>query len=136
MKKEISRCKKAIALVKEKNLDVAIISSGDSTVYAMASLIYELAQNEENINIKVISGVTAALSGGALVGAPLSHDFAVISLSDLLTPWPLIEKRIRKASEGDFSISLYNPMSKKRRTQLKRACQIMLESKALKQFVQ
>ena len=74
----------------------------------------------------VIPGVTAALSGGALVGAPLSHDFCVVSLSDLLTPWALIEKRIACAAEGDFALCLYNPASKKRSDYLQKACDILL----------
>ena len=114
----IEQCQRGIA--------TAIISSGDSGVYGMASLVYELAENTD-ISVEVISGVTACLSGGAVLGAPLSHDFAVISLSDLLTPWEVIEKRLRLAAEGDFVICIYNPSSKKRKEYLKKACDIVLK---------
>ena len=112
MKQEIDRCKYAIEQA-ESGKEVAVISSGDAGVYGMASLIYELSENA-NVEIKIVSGVTAALSGGAVLGAPLSHDFAVISMSDLLTPFDLIERRIEGASMGDMVVVLYNPSSKKR----------------------
>jgi len=107
---------------------VSIVCSGDGGVYGMAGLTYELAE-EQNIEITVISGVTAALSGAAVLGAPLIHDFAVISLSDLMTPWELIEKRLLMAAKGDFSIVLYNPSSQKRKDYLEKACVILLEEK-------
>ena len=91
----------------------------------MAGLIYELSTAYQDVSIKVVSGVTAALSGGAVLGAPLTHDFVVLSLSDLLTPWEKIEKRIHAAAAGDFSICIYNPSSKKRADYLKRACEII-----------
>lgn len=91
----------------------------------MAGLIYELAEGKE-LEIEVISGVTAALSGGAVLGAPLTHDFAVISLSDLLTPWEKIEKRLECAAQADLSIAIYNPSSHRRADYLKRACEILL----------
>jgi precorrin-3B C17-methyltransferase len=125
MKKEEDRCRWAI----EKTLEgkkVALICSGDSGVYGLASLIYELAEEYEPFEIEVISGVTAALSGGAVLGAPLTHDFAVISLSDLLTPWELIEKRLQCSAMCDMVICLYNPSSKKRYDYLKKACDIIL----------
>lgn len=127
MKQEIDRCKYAIEQA-EKGVEVAVISSGDAGVYGMASLIYELSENT-NVEIKVVSGVTAALSGGAVLGAPLSHDFAVISMSDLLTPFELIEKRIECASLSDMVLVLYNPSSKKRADYLQKACKIMLKYK-------
>ena len=127
MKQEIDRCKYAIEQA-ESGKEVAVISSGDAGVYGMASLIYELSENA-NVEIKIVSGVTAALSGGAVLGAPLSHDFAVISMSDLLTPFDLIERRIEGASMGDMVVVLYNPSSKKRADYLQKACDIMLKYK-------
>jgi len=128
MKQEIERCKWAVERVKE-NKTVALVCSGDSGIYGMASLVYELCE-EENIEIEVISGVTAASSGAAVLGAPLTHDFAVISLSDLLTPLELIEKRLECAAMSDMVICIYNPSSKKRKDYLKRACEIVLKYKS------
>ncbi len=127
MTRENERCQSAIDLAREGKT-VCVVSSGDSGVYGMASLIFELAEGKPGIEIEIIPGVTAAISGAALLGAPLGHDFAVISLSDLLTPWEAIEKRLRAAAAGDFSISLYNPGSKKRAGHLRAACDILLES--------
>lgn len=112
-------------------LTVSLICSGDSGIYGMAGLALELAEkNFPNIDVEVISGVTAALSGGAILGAPLTHDFAVISLSDLLTPMEKIEKRLKLAAEADFTIVLYNPSSKNRSDYCTRACNILLEFKS------
>ena len=97
---------------------------------SVAGLALELSENYTNIDIEIVPGVTAALSGGALLGAPLGHDFAVISLSDLLTPWDVIEKRLRAAAYGDFAVALYNPSSRKRADYLRRACEILLEQKS------
>ncbi len=128
MRKEADRCRMAIdAACAGKS--VAMISSGDAGVYGMAGLIYELAQGRD-LQIEVIPGVTAALSGGAVLGAPLTHDFAVISLSDLLTPWEKIEARLDMAARADFSIVLYNPSSMKRADYLRRAVEILLRHKA------
>lgn len=126
MKKEAARCHIAIqeALKGQK---VAMVCSGDAGVYGMAGLMYEVAQQYEPVEIEVVPGITAACSGAAVLGAPLIHDFAVISLSDLLTPWELIEKRIACAAMADFVICLYNPSSKKRKDYLKKACQIILQ---------
>ncbi len=124
MKQEKERCEKALKTAAEK--DVALVCSGDSGVYGMASLALEMAAAYPEIEVKVIAGVTSALSGGALIGAPLGHDFAVVSLSDLLTPWETIEKRLSCAAEADFVICLYNPSSKKRQGYLKRACDIVM----------
>ena len=99
---------------------------GDAGVYGMAGPILQMAEDFPEVEIEVIPGVTAALAGAAVLGAPLMHDFAVISLSDLLTPWPVIEKRLDCAGAGDFVLCLYNPMSKKRRDHLRRACDILL----------
>ena len=105
---------------------VALICSGDPGVYGMAGLVLELA-GDADIDIEIISGVTAALSGAALLGAPLVHDFAVISLSDRLTSWEKIEKRLRAAAGADLCIVLYNPSSRGRKEQLHRAAQILME---------
>lgn len=130
MTKEIDRCKMALDEA-AKGKTVAVCCSGDSGVYGMAGLIYQLWENyDEDIEIEVVSGVTAALSGSAVLGAPLTHDFAVISLSDLLTDWEVIEKRLYFASQADFSIVLYNPSSKKRADYLEKACDIMLKFKS------
>ena len=114
----------------ESGKTVSLICSGDSAVYGMAGLAFELSKKYPNTEIEPVSGVTAALSGGAILGAPLTHDFAVISLSDLLTPIEKIYKRLRCAAEGDFTIALYNPSSKKRADYLEKACKILLEFKA------
>ena len=126
MKKEAERCHIAIQEAL-KGQTVAMVCSGDAGVYGMAGLMYEVAQQYEPVEIEIISGITAACSGAAVLGAPLIHDFAVISLSDLLTPWELIEKRIGCAAEADFVLCFYNPSSKKRQDYLKKACEIVLE---------
>ena len=110
--------------------DTALVCSGDAEVYGMAGLAYELSGSFPGAELKTVAGVTAALSGGALLGAPLTNDFAVISLSDLLTPAEVIEKRLRGAALGDLVVVLYNPSSKKRADYLKKACDIMLEYRA------
>ena len=116
---------------------MAFICSGDAGVYGMAAPMYELLPEYVNANsdlteenLIVIPGVTAAISGAAVLGAPINHDFCVISLSDLLTPWEMIEKRLKAAIDGDFAIAIYNPSSKKRHDYLKRACEIMLAAGA------
>lgn len=129
MMREIERCRKALELA-QGGKTVAMICSGDAGVYGMAGPVLELLPEYDGVEVEVIPGVTAALSGGAVLGAPLTHDFCVISLSDLMTPWELIEKRLRCAGEGDFSIALYNPSSRKRADYLKKACDILLESRA------
>ena len=129
MKREAERVNLALSEA-QNGKTVALICSGDSGVYGMAGLALELSENYTNIDIEIVPGVTAALSGGALLGAPLGHDFAVISLSDLLTPWDVIEKRLRAAAYGDFAVALYNPSSRKRADYLRRACEILLEQKS------
>ena len=126
MTKELERCRKCIELALSGK-KVALIGSGDSGVYGMASPMLEEAEKAGFDRVKIIPGVTAALSGGALLGAPVGHDFSVISLSDRLTSWELIEKRLRLAAEGEFVIVLYNPSSHKRKDYLKKACDIVLE---------
>lgn len=127
MRGERKRCLYAIERA-EKGDNVSVVSSGDSGIYGMASLIYELSEDRD-IEIKVIAGMTAAVSGGALLGAPVGHDFAVISLSDLLTPFELIEKRLRLAAQADMVIVLYNPASRKRHDYLKKACDIIRQAR-------
>ena len=129
MRKEVDRCKIALDIAREGR-DVAMICSGDSGIYGMAGLIYELRGEDEDIEVEVIGGLTAACSGGTRLGAPLTHDFAVISLSDLLTPIELIEKRLECAAEGNFGIVLYNPGSMKRKDYLKNACDIVLRHRS------
>lgn len=126
MKQEKKRVDMAIASAASGKV-TAMVSSGDSGVYGMASLVFTQLGNRTDVEVVVIAGVTAALSGGAILGAPLGHDFAVISLSDLLTPWERIEKRLKMAAMGDFCICLYNPSSKKRADYLQKACDIVLQ---------
>ena len=108
---------------------VAMVCSGDAGVYGMAGPILQLAPEYPGVDIEVIPGVTAALSGAAVLGAPLANDFCVISLSDLLTPWPVIERRLDAAARGDFSVCLYNPASRRRTGHLRRACDILLQTR-------
>lgn len=122
MTRELERCRWAVERAAEGHT-VAMLCSGDAGVYGMAGPVLQLA---DGVDVEVIPGITAALSGAALLGAPLMHDFCVISLSDLLTPWPLIEKRLEAAALGDFSLVLYNPMSRKRPDHLKKACELLL----------
>ena len=122
---EIERCRAALDAANTQT--VAMVCSGDAGVYGMAGLLYELAGDDGGIELELVPGVTAAQSGGAVLGAPLMQDYAVISLSDLLVPWETIEKRLRGAAAGDFAIVLYNPASHKRTGHLKRACDIILE---------
>ena len=126
MKREIERCEMAFVEA-EKGRSVAMICSGDAGVYGMAGPILELAEKYPDVELEVIPGITAALSGGAVLGAPLMHDFAVISLSDLLTPCERIKKRLIAAAEGDFAMAIYNPSSHKRADYLERACRILME---------
>jgi precorrin-3B C17-methyltransferase len=127
MTREAERCEAAIGYARSGK-DVCVVSSGDAGVYGMAGLVFELAAGMSGLEIEALPGVTAATAGAALLGAPLGHDFAVISLSDLLTPWALIEKRLRAAAEGDFAICLYNPGSHRRAGHLRRACELLLET--------
>ncbi|MBO7702063.1 MAG: precorrin-3B C(17)-methyltransferase, partial [Eggerthellaceae bacterium] len=128
MRKEVERCRVALDEAAQGRT-VAMVCSGDPGVYGMAGLIYELAQEYPPIAIEVIPGVSAANGGAAVLGAPLMHDYCVISLSDLLTPWEKIEKRLVAAAEADFVMALYNPSSHKRPDYLKRACDILLAHK-------
>lgn len=125
MKKEVDRCILAFEEAK-KGKTVAMICSGDAGVYGMSGLMLEIGRDYPETEVEVIPGVTAANGGAAVLGAPLIHDFAVISLSDLLTPWEKIEKRLLAAAEADFVICLYNPSSKKRHDYLEKACGLVM----------
>lgn len=126
MTHEADRCRKALDYALEGDT-VALVSDGDAGVYGMAGIMLEICQPHPEIDIEIIPGVTAACSGAALLGAPIAHDFAVISLSDMLTPIDKISKRLNAAAEADFVICLYNPGSKNRADYLKRACDIILK---------
>lgn len=129
MRQEIARCKMCFEFAMQGK-KVAMICSGDAGVYGMAAPMYELLEQYQEVDLCVIPGITAANSGAALLGAPLNHDYCVISLSDLLTPWEQIEKRLIAAIQGDFAIAIYNPSSHKRKDYLKRACEIMKKAGA------
>ena len=129
MKQEVKRCQMAFEEA-VKGQDVAMVCSGDAGVYGMAGLIYEVGRGYPEIKIEIIPGITAATGGAAVLGAPLMHDFAVISLSDLLTPWEQIEERLEAAAKAGFVICLYNPSSKKRHDYLQKACDLMMQYKS------
>ena len=131
MMQEIDRCKMAVEEAKNGH-DVAVISSGDSGVYGMAGLVLEILlklPEAERPEVKIIPGVSAVNAAAAVLGAPLMHDFAIISLSDLLTPWELIKKRADLAAQGDFVIGLYNPKSRKRVGHIEEIREILLRHK-------
>lgn len=129
MKREVERCHLAFQEAL-KGKRVSMVCSGDSGVYGMSGLIYEVSKEYDEVEIEVISGITAACSGAAILGAPLIHDFAVISLSDLLTPLETIHRRIEGAAMADFVICIYNPSSKKRASYLRDGVSIMLKHKS------
>ena len=124
MTREIDRCRWALQTA-QTGKTVALVCSGDAGVYGMASPLLELAAEYPDVEVEVVPGLTAALSGGAVLGAPLAHDFCVISLSDRLTPWEVIEKRLACAAQGDFCVALYNPSSKGRPDYLQKAVRIL-----------
>ena len=128
MKGEAERCEAAINEVL-KGQKVCVVSGGDAGIYGMASLLCELAEKHQEIEIEVIPGITAAVSAAAILGSPLTNDFAVISLSDLLTPCEVIEKRLDACAAADMVLCLYNPQSKKRSGYLEKACAIALRHK-------
>ncbi|HJD12199.1 MAG TPA: precorrin-3B C(17)-methyltransferase [Candidatus Ruminococcus avistercoris] len=128
MKKEVDRCVMAFQEAM-KGKTVSMICSGDAGVYGMSGLMYEVGKDYPQVELEIIPGVTAATGGAAVLGAPLIHDFCLISLSDLLTPWEKIESRLLHASEADFVICLYNPSSKKRHDYLMKACDLMMRYK-------
>ena len=127
MTREIDRCRWALDTARAGR-DVALVCSGDAGVYGMASPLLELAEEYPDVNVEVVPGLTAALSGGAVLGAPLAHDFCVLSLSDRLTPCEVIEKRLAAAAMGDFCMAVYNPSSKGRPDYLARAVRILLQN--------
>lgn len=127
MRGEEARCRKALELSKENNT-VALISTGDSGIYGMAGLILQMQEDE---NVEIIPGVTASSAAGSVIGAPLMHDNCNISLSDLMTPYDLIKKRVRNAADADMIISLYNPRSKGRPHYLREVIEIIKEYREL-----
>jgi len=122
---ETERCEGAFAEAR-KGKKVAVVSGGDAGIYGMAGLLFELSERYPGVEIEVIPGITAAIAAASVLGSPLSNDFAAISLSDLMTPWEVIEKRLSAAAAGDFVICLYNPRSTKRSDYIERACDILL----------
>lgn len=127
MTQELARCRWALETA-AAGRTVAMVCSGDAGVYGMAGPLLELAEAYPQVEIEPVPGVTAALAGAAVLGAPLMNDFCVVSLSDLLTPWEQIERRLRAAAAGDFALCLYNPASRKRPDHLRRACAVLLEA--------
>lgn len=127
MRQEIERCQEVVRLA-ILGRKVALVSSGDAGIYGMAGILLECLEQADRLDIEVemIPGITAANAAASLLGAPLMHDFAVISLSDLLTPWEVIERRVRLAAEGDFVIALYNPKSQGRTSQIETVREILL----------
>lgn len=126
MRREVERCNMALEAA-ASGATVAMVCSGDAGIYGMSGLIYELSSDYPEVEIVVVPGITAAISGAAVLGAPLMNDFCVISLSDLMTPWDVIEQRLHGAGAGDFAVALYNPMSHKRVDHLAKACDILLQ---------
>ena len=127
MKKEVDRCRLAVEKTLEGN-DVAMVSSGDSGIYGMAGIVLQVVDEmKADIEVEVVPGVTAASAAAAVLGAPLMHDMAIISLSDLMTPPEQIMKRVECAAIGDFVVCLYNPKSKKRTDYVEQAAKIMMK---------
>ncbi len=130
MMQEIDRCRRALELA-DGGKDVALVCGGDPGIYAMAGLVYELVRETGSTSrIEIVPGIAALNSCAAILGAPLMHDFAAISLSDLMTPWEVIEKRLEAAAMADFVTVIYNPRSRKRTSQIIRAREIMLTHRA------
>ena len=129
MRQEVRRCEMAFEEA-AKGRTTAMVCSGDAGIYGMAGLMYEIGEKYPDIELEIIPGVTAAIGGAAVLGAPMSHDCCLISLSDLLTPCKKIEKRLLAAAQADFVICLYNPSSKKRADYLDKACDLMLRYKS------
>ncbi|MBA3004703.1 MAG: precorrin-3B C(17)-methyltransferase [Desulfurivibrio sp.] len=130
MMKEVDRCRKALDLAAEGKT-VALVSGGDPGIYAMAGLVFEMAKEQgAAVEIEVIAGIAALNACAARLGAPLMHDFAAISLSDLLTPWEKIEQRLKAAAAADFVVVIYNPKSKKRAEHIVKARAILLAHRA------
>lgn len=136
MTAEVARAEEAIELARAGRV-VAVVSGGDAGVYAMAGAVFEVAAARKlvlgpaGLDIRVVAGLPAFVASAAVLGAPLTHDFCAISLSDRLTPWPLIEKRLSLAAEADFVIALYNPKSRGRDWQLSRAAELISRHRSL-----
>lgn len=130
MRREIDRCQEAVDIaLTGKN--VAVVSSGDAGIYGMAGLVLELAEKSNpELEVKVVPGITASIGAAGVLGAPIMHDFCHISLSDLMTPWEVIEKRLLHAAMADFVVCFYNPRSKGRANHLANAFQKMMEFKS------
>lgn len=127
MREEISRCQITLKLA-SSGKNVSLISSGDPGIYGMAGIMLEIAKKSDNkIDIEIIPGITSASTSSAILGSPINNDFAVISLSNLLTPWNIIEKRIKYAAKSDFVICIYNPKSKERDWQIEKVKKILLK---------
>ncbi len=130
MRREVERCEAAVKLA-EEGREVALVSSGDPGIYGMAGILLEVKEQlKSNIAVEIIPGVTAVSAAAAILGAPLMHDFAIISLSDCLTDWDRIKKRIHCAADGDFVIALYNPKSSQRVTHIEETKEILLTYKS------
>ena len=132
MMQEVERCSAAVESARSGNR-VAVISSGDPGIYGMAGLVLELVMKlpePQRPEVRIIAGVSAVSSAAALLGAPLMHDFAVISMSDLMTPWPVIEQRVKAAAEADFVIAIYNPKSNRRTEQIEKVREILLQHRS------
>lgn len=132
MMQEIDRCRMAVEAA-AAGKETVVVSSGDAGVYGMAGLVLELAQQQDEAHrpeVGIVAGISAVNASAAILGAPLMHDFAVISLSDLMTPWELIRKRADMAAQGDFVIALYNPKSKKRVQHIEEIREILLKYKS------
>ena len=130
MMQEIDRCRKALELA-EQGRRVVLVCGGDPGIYAMAGLVFELARSvDAQVAIDIVPGIAALNSCAAILGAPLMHDFAAISLSDLMTPWEVIERRLEAVAPADFVVVIYNPKSKKRTDQIVRAREIMLQHRS------
>lgn len=130
MRREVERCTRAVEEA-EKGKKVAMVSSGDAGIYGMAGITLQIVQERNSdIEVEVIPGITAATAAASSLGAPLMHDFAIISLSDLLTPWEMIETRLHMAGKGDFVVVLYNPKSHGRTEQIEKAQKILSQYRA------
>jgi precorrin-3B C17-methyltransferase len=134
MQEEVQRARMAVEKA-EQGHRVAVVSSGDAGIYGMAGLVFEVLHERgwrpgEGVEVEVVPGVTALCAAGALLGAPIMHDFASISLSDYLTPWEVIARRIEAAAEADFVIVLYNPKSGRRTQQIVETRDILLRYRA------
>ena len=128
MRQEVERCREVVRLAVEGHR-VALVSSGDAGVYGMAGILIECMAEAGrlDLSLEIVPGVTAANAAASMLGAPLMHDFAVISLSDLLTPWETIIRRVRLAAEGDFVLAIYNPKSSGRQEHIETVRQVLLE---------